>query len=96
MSGRTAGLVPKNAWYLSILGIRPDCQGRGMGKTLMLPVLEKADARGRAMYAESFTPENFGFYKRLGFHTAKTVNEPVTGSNYAILVRPAKRQPADN
>lgn len=90
MADQTRDLVPDQSWYLSILGVAPGHQGEGLGKQLMAPVLREVDKRRLPLFAESFTPENFGFYKHLGFHTAKTVDEPVTGSAYTILVRPGR------
>ncbi len=87
MSGQSGEVVPENAWYLSILGVDPGCQGRGLGKRLMAPVLREIDEQNGACYAESFTPENFKFYMGLGFRKAKTIEEPLTGSAYTILVR---------
>ncbi|WDP92232.1 MAG: GNAT family N-acetyltransferase [Desulfobacter sp.] len=90
MAEKTGDVVPEDAWYLSILGIVPGHQGQGLGTKLMAPVLQEADTQCLAVYAESFTPENFGFYRGLGFHTEKTVSEPVTGSSYTVLVRPPR------
>ena len=90
MAGQSGDAVPEDAWYLSILGIRPGCQGKGLGKILMMPVLEEIDRLNLPAYAESFTPENFGFYERLGFRPEKTVVEPLTASAYTILVRPPR------
>ena len=90
MSEESRIVVSDNFWYLSILGIAPDHQGKGLGLDLVLPVLKFTDEIGAANYLETFTPKNFGFYKRLGFHEAKTVHEPVTGSNYTIMVRDAQ------
>ncbi|HCY83512.1 MAG TPA: N-acetyltransferase [Desulfobacteraceae bacterium] len=88
MSAQSADVVGPEFWYLSILGLCPDCQGKGLGKKLLAPVLEETDNLGVPAYAESFTPKNFSFYERLGFKPAKLVDEPVTGGRYAILVRP--------
>ena len=87
MSRQSADVTGPEFWYLSILGLTPDSQGQGLGKDLMAPVLAKIDALGLGAYAESFTPKNFSFYERLGFTRAKRVDEPLTGSGYAILVR---------
>jgi ribosomal protein S18 acetylase RimI-like enzyme len=87
MSEESKQVVTDAFWYLSILGISPDLQGKGLGLDLILPVLEKTDGLGAATYLETFTPKNFGFYKRLGFYEAKTVHEPVTGSDYTIMIR---------
>ncbi len=90
MSDQSWDIVPGNAWYLSILGILPKNQGQGMGKALMQTILGEVDAQNLPVYAESFTPENFGFYTGLGFERTKTITEPHTGSAYTILVRPAQ------
>lgn len=90
MSEKSRQVVSDKFWYLSILGISPDHQGKGLGLELMLPVLDLTDKIGTATYLETFTPKNFGFYKRLGFFEAKTVHEPVTGADYAIMIRDAK------
>ncbi len=84
-------VVSDRFWYLSILGINPERQGAGLGRTLMEPVLRKADQVGAPVYIESFTPKNFGFYKGLGFVEAKAVEEPLTESWYAIMVRNPKK-----
>jgi len=89
MSEESRQVVSETFWYLSILGISPNLQGKGLGLDLVLPVLKKTDVLGVATYLETFTPKNFGFYKRLGFYEAKTVYEPVTGSDYTIMVREA-------
>lgn len=89
MSDESKEVVSKTDWYLSILGISPDLQGKGLGMDLVLPVLKKIDEVGAAAYLETFTPRNFSFYKRLGFYEAKTIHEPVTGANYTIMVRDA-------
>ncbi len=91
MSEESRGVVSDNFWYLSILGISPDHQGKGLGLDLVLPVLGLTDKIGVATYLETFTPKNFGFYKRLGFFEAKTVHEPVTGADYTIMIRDAKQ-----
>ncbi len=88
MSGQSGDVVPGDAWYLSIIGILPRHQGKGMGKALMLPVLKETDDLNLPVYAESFTPENFEFYTGLGFKKTKTIDEPFTESSYTILVRP--------
>ena len=90
MLEKSRQLVTDKFWYLSILGISQDNQGKGLGLDLVLPVLKKTDNIGAGTYLETFTPENFGFYKRLGFYEAKTVYEPVTGSDYTIMIREAK------
>ncbi len=54
-------------YYLPMLGVEPDRQGRGMGSALMYPVLSRCDAEGIPAYLESSTPRNRALYERHGF-----------------------------
>jgi GNAT superfamily N-acetyltransferase len=89
MAARAPAVVPAGAWYLSILGISPAAQGRGLGAQLLAPTLVEADAAGAPCFLETFTPRSVAFYERLGFRSAAEHLEPVTNSAYAIMCRPA-------
>ncbi|MEM9593301.1 MAG: GNAT family N-acetyltransferase [Acidobacteriota bacterium] len=89
MSSRSEGKIDADAWYLSILGVAPALQGRGLGVRLVAPVLADADAAGVATYLETFTPRNRSFYRRLGYREVGRFDEPTTGSPYWLMVRPA-------
>ena len=67
--------MPEPHWYLSILGVDPDHQGKGIGRTLLEPVFSRADASGTRCYLETFTEVNVSFYQRIGFEvlTADTI-----------------------
>ncbi len=54
-------------YYLSVLGIDPAHQGRGLGPRLLAPVLDRCDAERRLTWLESANPKNHAFYRRLGF-----------------------------
>lgn len=84
-----AAVVPTGSWYLSILGVDPQVQGRGLGVQLLMPTLVEADAAGTACYLETFTPRNIPFYARLGFQPVGRHSESATGSEYQILLRSA-------
>ena len=45
--------IPSPHWYLSILGVDPDHQGKGLGGELLKPVLAQADAQGLPCYLET-------------------------------------------
>lgn len=79
-----------NHWYLSILGVSPSVQGKGLGAHLLEPVLDRADNAGVPSYLTTFTPRNISFYKRMGFEDAGRFPEPVTGSPFHILIRAAR------
>jgi len=76
-----------DAWYLSIAGIKPSHQGRGLGVNLLMEMLNETDKNGISTYLETFTPRNIRFYERVGYKIAKEVSEPVTGGPYWIMIR---------
>ena len=83
----TAPLISADDWYLSILGVLPEQQGRGVGRSLVEPVLEDADAADIATYLETFAPRSIPFYQRLGYEILGEIREPVTGSDYWLMRR---------
>jgi ribosomal protein S18 acetylase RimI-like enzyme len=54
-------------WYLLIVGVDPDVQGRGLGSALVREGLARADEEGRPVYLETSEKRNLGFYERHGF-----------------------------
>lgn len=54
-------------WYLEIVGADPSLRGRGVGSSLMRPMVERCDAEGLPAYLESSKKENLPFYARFGF-----------------------------
>lgn len=89
MSRNAAPLVSEDAWYLSIVGVLPEFQGMGKGGALIAPVLAHTDRLRIPTYLETFTPRNRSFYKRLGYLQSGVFDEPTTGAEYALMIRPA-------
>lgn len=58
-------------WYLAMLGVIPAWQGRGFGRALLRPVLERCDREGTAAYLEASTPRNRALYEALGFEVVE-------------------------
>ena len=94
MHAETGRYTPDNCWYLSIIGVAPLAQGRGLGRNLMEKILPQADAAGFATYLETFSPRNKLFYLRLGYDEVATISEPVTASEYTVMVRYPDALPA--
>ena len=87
MSARASRVVASDAWYLSIVAIAPEAQGRGLGARLLAPTLAEADAAAAACYLETFNPRSLRFYERLGFLTRAEFDEPTTRARYRIMAR---------
>ena len=75
------------AWYLSIAGIHPDAQGRGLGASVLAPGLAAVDVAGAACFLETYNERSLPFYARLGFMVAGRYAEAVTGCDYWLMVR---------
>jgi GNAT superfamily N-acetyltransferase len=65
-------------WYVQILGVHPNHQGKGIGGKLLQPVLQQADEEGVAVYLESSNPRNLDFYRKHGFEVMEEIT-PVDG-----------------
>ena len=64
-------------WYLLQLGVDPPAQGKGIGRRLMAPILERCDREKIAAYLETARESNLGFYRRDGFEI--TSEHPIPG-----------------
>jgi len=60
-------------WYLGVLGVDPELQGRGLGGKLLQPVLERADTEGLPVYLETDKERNLAFYARFRFELVETM-----------------------
>ncbi len=87
MSARARTLIASDAWYLSIVAVAPQAQGRGLGARLLGPTLVEADSAGVICYLETFNVRTRGFYERLEFVTRAEFTEPTTGAQYTVMTR---------
>ncbi len=53
--------------YLFTIGVRARARGKGLGRVLMQPMLDKLDADGTPAYLENSNPANVRFYESFGF-----------------------------
>ncbi len=60
-------LEPARHWYLLAIAVDPPHQGRGVGSSLLQPVLEEADWTSMTCYLETMTERNLPFYQMHGF-----------------------------
>lgn len=88
MARQTHAVCPPGSWYLSIIGLAPSFQGRGLGGALVVPMLDRTDQLGVHTYLETFTPRNMPFYRRLGYEAIAAFDEPATKTPYWVMARP--------
>jgi GNAT superfamily N-acetyltransferase len=77
-------------WYLYAIGVEPRQQGRGLGATLLAPVLERCDHEGLPAYLESSNDENLPFYERHGFEVIESFRLPLGGPPIREMWRPPR------
>jgi len=75
-------------WYLSLLGVEPAWQGRGVGRGLLDAWLADVDAEGHPSYLETDREANLAFYGAAGFVLREEVD--VLGVRIFCLWREAR------
>ena len=75
-------------WYLPMIGVEPNAQGKGLGAELMRHAVARCDQEGMLAYLESSNPRNISLYLRFGF---EVVGEIRVGAG--PLVTPMVRRP---
>jgi ribosomal protein S18 acetylase RimI-like enzyme len=71
--------VPPAHWYLMVVGVSPEACGQGLGRALIEPIMNRADASGLSCYLETAQPDNVAFYEYLGFKKIVEEVEPQGG-----------------
>jgi GNAT superfamily N-acetyltransferase len=80
--------VPGPHWYIPLLGVRPDAQGKGLSRAVLRPVFEAADRDKLPIYLETVPEVNVTVYKKLGFELRG--NRQLTGglTNWEMVREP--------
>ncbi|WP_042363816.1 GNAT family N-acetyltransferase [Streptacidiphilus neutrinimicus] len=78
-------------WYLYILGVEPDVQGRGVGAALLRAGLERSDAAGLPAYLESSNLANVPLYEHFGFAVTGRLALPPNAPEIPTMWRPTDR-----
>lgn len=63
--------APGPHWYLSVVAVEPNQQGRGIGSSMMGPMLAQADAQGMPCWLDTHQEQNVRLYQRHGFQVAE-------------------------
>lgn len=80
--------------YLFSIGVRPQAQGKGLGRRLIRPVLDACDCAGLPAYLENSNPANTGFYNSCGFEQAGDPIHPEPGCPPLVPMVRTPRAPA--
>jgi GNAT superfamily N-acetyltransferase len=79
-------------WYLGLLGTRPERQGTGVARSLLEPMLARADAEALPVFLETGMPGNVEFYRRFGFETITEDTVPGGPTVWGLLRSPGFRR----
>jgi len=85
--------VPPKHWYVMVVGVIPARHGQGLGRALLRPVLDRADAEGLPCYLETAQPGNVPFYQKLGFGVIADMVEPRSGLRLWTFRRTMRADP---
>ena len=78
-------------WYLPMIGVRPEAQGRGLGSILLDHMLFRCDAERMPAYLEATTPRSRALYERHGFAVTREVRMPEDGPPFWPMWREPRR-----
>ncbi len=74
-------------FYLGVLGVDTEFQGRGVGTKLMQPVLDMCDRDRIPAYLESSKEKNVPLYERNGFKVTEVLTVPKGGPPLWLMFR---------
>ncbi len=78
---------PAAFWYLALVATEAPQRGRGHGRAVLAPGLDRARSAGVPALLDTGAEENLGFYERLGFVTRRQVRLPSGGPLLTTLER---------
>lgn len=78
---------PEPHYYLEFIGTDPAHQGKGFGRALMEPMMERADREGVGMYLENSKEQNLAFYGRHGFEVRQQMTHRRSGPSMWLMWR---------
>jgi len=83
--------VPYPHWYLSLIGVEPNHQGKGLGQQLLSTTIKRIDLERKPIYLETNKEKNLKIFERFGFHILKKAIVPDTELfHWSLLRNPIK------
>lgn len=80
-------------FYLGGIGVMPSRRGRGIGRSLLMPVLDVCDEQRIGAYLEASTMRNVALYEQLGFRVRRELALP-DGPSLFLMWREPQSRPA--
>ena len=78
-------LMPRSHWYLSVVGVDPELQGKGYGGSLLRAKLSHLDEEQLPCYLETYNEQNVAIFRRYGFRILeKFTVEPLGIEQWAM------------
>jgi len=90
IDGKHRKLVPVTHWYLALLAVAPEFQGRGYASKLMRGMLPGIDEEGLPCYLETESERNVPIYQHFGFKVIDEFIIPETTVNVWAMLRESK------
>ncbi len=89
-----------NHWFICMVGVAPEYQGRGYGKQLLAFICRLADADNVDVYLETYGARNVKFYASFGFNVVDTIELQLhageaSGGTYHPMLRKAGNTTAE-
>jgi ribosomal protein S18 acetylase RimI-like enzyme len=80
-------LVPSPHWYLAVLGVDPEFQGKGYASRLLRPMLSRLDVEKLPAYLETSIEDYVAMYRHLGFEVVEEGVLPGSGGKMWAMLR---------
>ena len=83
-------LAPHKHWYLAVLAVDPQHQGKGYGSKLLNEMLSNIDEEGLPCYIETEGEKNASMYQHFGFEVVDEFVVPGTKDKLIAMLRQPK------
>ena len=86
-------LVTEDHYYLSVIGVHPKTQGQGIGKQILLSIIDTVDHEQKSIYLETQNEKNVNIYQKYGFKVIhQEIIKPFSKDEIFFMLR----QPANS
>jgi ribosomal protein S18 acetylase RimI-like enzyme len=83
-------LAPFPHWYLAVLGVDPELQGKGYASWLLKPMLARLDEEKMPAYLETSIEDYVPIYRHFGFEVIREETLPGSGAKMWVMLRKAE------